>query len=104
MIKVRVQVKKTYTFNSLLTRASDRSQKEKLNVAGFSGQIRGKICRFHRIFAGIFRSKLCQKTIGKKQPISWEFSPQILLEIDKLDISLRQTVRAGPEDVSLRES
>ena len=30
---------------------------------------------------GIFRDKLCQKTISKKQPILWEFWGQILLEI-----------------------
>ena len=45
----------------------------------FWRQIRGKIGRFR----GSFRSKSHQKAIGKKGPILWLFSWQILLEIDQ---------------------
>ena len=67
----------------VMFRASDRSQKKKLNFVGFLGTNSRKnrpiSWEFHRIFQG----KLHQNAIGKKQPILRLFSKQILLEINR---------------------
>ena len=69
--------------DSILTRASDRSRKEKSNFVGFLGTNSRKNWPISREFCGSFLGKLHQKAIGKKQPILWLFSRQILLEIDR---------------------
>ena len=63
-------------------RACDRLWKKKSNFAGFLGTNLRKNCPVSQEFRGSFRGKLHQKAIGKKWPILWLFSRQILLEID----------------------
>ena len=63
-------------------RASDRSRKKKSNFAEYLGTNSRKNQPISQKFHGSFRSKLHQKAIGKKWPILWLFSRQILLEID----------------------
>ena len=74
--------------SSLFTLASDThhytgiliGRREKSQISqNFEGQIPGKISQFH----GKFQGKPHQKAIGKKRPILWLFSRQILLEIDR---------------------
>ena len=67
---------------TLVTRASDKSQKKKSNFAGFfvinsrtNRPISRELCRN-------FLGKLRQKAIGRQQPILWLFSGQISLEVD----------------------
>ena len=60
----------------LLSRASDRSRTKKSNLAGFLGTNSRKNRPISREFSG-------QKAIGKKRPILWLFSRQILLEINR---------------------
>ena len=63
-------------------RASDGSRKKKSNFAEYLGTNSRKNWPISQEFHGSFRSKLHQKAIGKKWPILWLFSRQILLEID----------------------
>ena len=64
-------------------RASGRSREKKSNFAGFLGTYSWKNQPISQEFHGSFRSKIHQKAIGKKWPILWLFSRQILLEIDR---------------------
>ena len=63
-------------------RASDRLRKKKSNFAEYLGTNSRKNRQISQEFHRSFRSKLHQKAIGKKWPILWLFSRQILLEID----------------------
>ena len=62
-------------------RASDGSRKKNSNFAEYLGTNSRKNRPISQEFHGSFRSKLHQKAIGKKWPILWLFSRQILLEI-----------------------
>ena len=70
-------------FGNIFNRASDSSWKKKSNFAGFSGTKSQKNRSISWEFHGSFWGKLHQKAIGKKRPILWLFSRQILLEIDR---------------------
>ena len=70
-------------FYFLYKRACDRSWKKKSNFVGFLGTTSRKNRQISQEFRWSFRETLHQKGIGKKRPILWLFSRQILLEIDR---------------------
>ena len=70
------------TKDNFLCRASDRLWKKKSNFTGFLGKNSRKNHPISWEFHGKFQGKLLQKAVGKKRPILWLFSRQILLEID----------------------
>ena len=67
---------------TLVTRASDKSQKKKSNFAGLFVINSRTNQPISREFCRNFWGKLRQKAISRQQPILWLFSGQISLEID----------------------